>query len=137
SLIPTRVTKDRLDVFAPRKSVGEADLDHHFGNPSSQAVAKKREEGLARQKPAEELKYLKEDAKQVDASAKQQLAEEAKAPPVSPREKTPPKGRKDPLLDTDLPGTEHELDDQLDAESQDEVKEDFEVLFARDFVVNA
>jgi len=138
TLIPTRVTKDRLDVFAPRKSVGEADLEHHFGNPSSQAVAKKREEVLGRQKSAEEVKYLKEDAKQVDASAKQQLAEEGKAPKVSSRANDKaPKGKKDPLLDTELPGTEHELDDQLDAESQDEVKEDFEVLFARDFVVNA
>jgi carboxyl-terminal processing protease len=136
SLIPTRVTKDRLDVFAPRKSVGEADLERHFGNPSSQAVAKKREEVLARQKPIDEVKYLKEDAKQVDASAKQQLAEEGKAPKIS-RSTDKPKGKRDPLLDTELPGTEHELDDQLDAEAQDEVKEDFEVLFARDFVVNA
>src|SRR5712692_7600462 len=136
SLIPTRVTKDRLDVFAPRKSVGEADLEHHFGNPSSQAVAKKREEVLNRQKPAEEVKYLKEDAKQTDASAKQQLAEEGKAPKVSSKATDKPRG-KGKELDTDLPGTEHELDDQLDAEAQDEVKEDFEVLFARDFVVNA
>ncbi len=139
SLIPTRVTKDRLDVFAPRKSMGEADLEHHFGNPSSLAVAKKREEVLNRQKPTEEVKYLKEDAKQTDASAKQQLAEESKAPKVSSKapDKTPRGKGKEPLLDTDLPGTEHELDDQLDAEAQDEVKEDFEVLFARDFVVNA
>jgi carboxyl-terminal processing protease len=39
---------------------------------------------------------------------------------------------------TDSDGApEEELDDQLDAESQDEVKEDFEVSFARDFIVAA
>src|SRR6185503_16434947 len=57
ALTPTRVTKERLDVFAPRRSMGEADLEHHFGNPSSQTAAKKRDEVLGREKPVEELKY--------------------------------------------------------------------------------
>src|SRR5678815_1872990 len=34
-LVPTRVTADRINVFAPRKTLGEADLEHHFGNSSS------------------------------------------------------------------------------------------------------
>lgn len=141
ALVPTRVTRDRVDVFAPRKSIGEADLDSHFGNPGSAQVASKREEVLGREKPAEELKYLKEDQKAKDPSARAQLQQEGKAPKLSKSDKPGgPKtkhGDKDPLLDADVAGTDEDLDDQLDAEAQDEVKEDFEVLFARDFVLKA
>ncbi len=136
-LIPTRVTKERLDVFAPRKSIGEADLDHHFGNPSSSVAAKKREEVLGREKPVESLKYLKEDPKQKDASARQQLEEEGKTPKLSKNDKGGKPAGKDLLKDTDAAGTDEDLDDQLDAESQDEIKEDFEVTFARDYVLKA
>jgi carboxyl-terminal processing protease len=82
------------------------------------------------------VKYLKEDIKNRDASAKAQLQEEGKKPAVAKTEKAKP-GTKDPLLDVDTPGSDEDLDDQLDAESQDEVKEDFEVLFARDYVLKA
>ncbi|MFL5318241.1 MAG: MXAN_5808 family serine peptidase [Myxococcaceae bacterium] len=143
-LIPTRVTKDRVDVFAPRKSVGEADLEHHFSNPSSAQAAKKREDVLGREKPAESLKYLKEDAKQMDASARQMKEEEGKTPKLSAKDKGGKGAEKtgkgtghDPLLDVDTGGNTEDLDDQLDAESQDEVKEDFEVQFARDFVLKS
>ncbi len=137
-LIPTRVTKERVDVFAPRKSVGEADLDHHFSNPSSAQAAKKRADVLGREKPLEQLKYLKEDPKEKDASARQQKAEEGKDGKLSKTDKGGKKGKgKDPLLDVDISGTDEDLDDQLDAESQDEIKEDFEVLFARDYVLKA
>src|SRR5262249_12997043 len=137
TLVPTRVTKERLDVFAPRRSLGEADLEHHFGNPTQQAVAKKREEVLNRQRPTEEVRYLKEDTKQKDASAKQQLVEEGKAPKLSKSDKPNKPKDKNPLLDLGAPGLDHELDDQLDAEAQDEIKEDFEVQFARDLVLKA
>jgi len=138
-LIPTRVTRDRVDVFAPRKSMGEADLDSHFGNPSSQVAATKREEVLNREKSVEQVKYLKEDHKNRDASAKAQLQEEGRSPTKTGKlDKGKPKhGDKDPLLDTDAAGSDEDLDDQLDAETQDEIKEDFEVLFARDFVLKA
>jgi len=138
-LTPTRVTRDRVDVFAPRKSMGEADLDSHFGNPNSEKVATKRDDVLGREKPTYELKYLKEDIKGKDASAKQQLQEEGKAPKVSAKDKADKKapGGKNPLLDAEDRGTDEDLDDQLDAESQDEIKEDFEVLFARDYVLKA
>ncbi len=59
-LIPSRVSKDRIDVFAPKKLMGEADLDKHFGNPESDKVATKREEVVTREKPLEELRYLRE-----------------------------------------------------------------------------
>ncbi len=143
-LVPTRVTADRVNVFAPRKTLGEADLEHHFGNSASQAAATKREEVLGKEKPFISIRYLKEDAKQKDAAARQQKAEEGKDPKLSKSEKpsdklVKPAGKgKDavhPPLDTDPSKLDEDLYDQLDAEAQDEVKEDFEVLFARDFVL--
>lgn len=121
-LIPTRVTPERVDVFAPRKSMGEADLEQHFGNPNSDSVAKKREEVLGREKPLEDLKYLKVDEPRQAAAGQ----------PAKDKEG----GEKNPLTDAEV-GPNEELDDQLDAESQDEIKEDFEVLFARDYVLQA
>jgi len=140
-LVPTRVTDERLDVFAPRRSIGEADLDQHFGNPDSDKVAKKREEVLDREKPSESLKYLKVDEKvQAQAAAKKEKEEADKAPKTAQKDGKDAKGKaggKDPLLDVDVAGQGEDLDDQLDAESQDEIKEDFEVSFARDFVLKA
>ncbi len=127
-LVPAAVTDERVHVFAPRKTIGEADLDQHFGNPNSDSVAKKREDVLGREKPLESLKYLKLDEKQQQA-AQAKKDEAAKGPEVAS------KAEKSPLLDVESVGSGEELDDQMDAESQDEVKEDFEVQFARDFVL--
>ncbi|MCE9667341.1 S41 family peptidase [Myxococcus stipitatus] len=135
-LVPTRVTDERVDVFASRRSMGEADLDQHFGNPDSSTVAKKREDVLDREKPLESLKYLKVDAKQAQQLAAAAAKEEPKPKP-SVAEKSEPKkhGENDPLLD--VAGQSEDLDDQLDAETQEEIKEDFEVQFARDYVLRA
>ncbi|MHB8876552.1 MAG: MXAN_5808 family serine peptidase, partial [Myxococcaceae bacterium] len=135
-LVPTRVTLDRLDVFAPRKSMGEADLDHHFGNPSNAQAVKKREDVVNREKASETLKYLKAEPKAKDAQAKAPKGEDPKDPKVTKKDKPKDKAPH-PLLDTDNTPAEEDLDDQLDAESQDEIKEDFEVQFARDFVLKA
>lgn len=134
-LVPTRVTPERINVFAPRRSMGEADLDQHFGNPESNSVAKKREDVLGREKPLESLNYLKVDAKKPQVAA----VEENKGKTLEPKsaKDAAPHGQKDPLLDVDVGGVSEDLDDQLDAEAQDEIKEDFEVLFARDFVLKA
>ena len=118
-LIPTRVTKERVDVFAPRRSMGEADLESHFANPANGQAAKKRDDVVVREKPVDVLKYLKEE----------KVAKADKKDPKAPVTK----GGKNVLTDTH----DEELDDQLDAESQDEVKEDFEVTFARDFLLAA
>lgn len=138
-LVPTRVTDERVDVFASRRSMGEADLDQHFGNPDSATVAKKREDVLDREKPRESLKYLKVDPKQQEKLATAAKEEPKPAPKTAATEKhaEPQKkhGENDPLLDT--AGQGEDLDDQLDAESQDEIKEDFEVQFARDYVLRA
>ncbi len=139
-LVPTRVTEQRLDVFAPRKSMGEADLDSHFGNTSDGKVASKREEVLGKEKSLYELKYLKELGKQQDVAARDQLKEEGKSPKAIEQKlqgADKKHGERDPLLDVDVQGVDENLDDQMDAETQDEVKEDFEVLFARDYVLAA
>ncbi|HYO53112.1 MXAN_5808 family serine peptidase [Archangium sp.] len=132
-LVPSAVTDERVLVFAPRKTIGEADLDQHFGNPNSDSVAKKREDVLGREKPQESVKYLKLDEKQQQAIAKKQ-EEAAKNPETAAKDKAHGTSA-NPLLDIDSVGTGEELDDQMDAESQDEVKEDFEVQFARDYVL--
>lgn len=131
-LIPTRVTKDRLDVFAPRKTLGEADLEHHFSNNNKSEAVKKREDVILREKPSESLKYLKDEPKE-------KVAEAPKPSPAHPKDPKTKGKDKHPLTDVpEVPPTAaEELDDQLDAESQDEVKEDFEVSFARDFVIAA
>lgn len=132
-LIPTRVSKDRVDVFAPRRSMGEADLDHHFGNPSNDKAAKKREEVVVREKPAMTLKYLKEEKEKVAAVKPDEKKDPKDA--KAQKGKTPP--GKNVLTDSEGSSSDEDLDDQLDAESQDEVREDFEVTFARDFLLTA
>ena len=78
------------------------------------------------------------DEKQQDAAAKKQQGGGREGQPEDGAE-----GRQGastathPLLDVDTAGPSEDLDDQLDAESQDEIKEDFEVPFARDFVLKA
>jgi carboxyl-terminal processing protease len=119
-LIPTRVTKDRVDLFAPRRTMGEADLESHFANPANAQAARKRDEVVVRERPVESVKYLKDEK-----------------PPKPDPKKAAQKGGKNPLTDTESSSSEEELDDQLDAESQDEVREDFEVSFAREFLLAA
>ena len=132
-LVPSAVTDERVVVFAPRKTIGEADLDQHFGNPNSDSVAKKREDVLGREKPQETLRYLKVDQKDLQAIAKKQ--EDAAKGPATAVKEDPKQHAGSHLLDVNSVGSSEELDDQLDAESQDDVKEDFEVQFARDYVL--
>jgi len=133
-LIPTRVTKDRIDLFAPRKTMGEADLDHHFSNPSNATAVKKREDLVLREKPSMSFKYLKESEKEKVAKEAAEKKED-KQKEAALKDAKGKKPGKNPL--TDIEETPEELDDQLDAESQDEVREDFEVSFARDYVLTA
>jgi carboxyl-terminal processing protease len=133
-LIPTRVAKDRLDVFAPRRSMGEADLQHHFSNPANAQAAKKREEVLL--DSSETLKYLKEE-KAARADAKDLLKEGKEGKDAKKDGKAAASRAKNLLTDAEASSSDEELDDQLDAESQDEVKEDFEVSFAKEFLLAA
>jgi carboxyl-terminal processing protease len=127
-LIPTRVTKERVDLFAPRRSMGEADLEHHFSNPANAEAAKKREDVVVRERPVESLKFLKDEPQKV---ARASDPKKEKAPKAAKPE------AKHLLTDSEITPENEELDDQLDAEAQDEVKEDFEVTFAREFLLAA
>jgi carboxyl-terminal processing protease len=113
-LDPARIGKERKDpvqVFAPRKLIGEADLEHHFGNPAEngKAVAK-REDVVEKEKPSEIVEYLREIPKQkpTDADAAEPAAE-----------------------------ADDEDDADADADDADEFKVDFQDEFARDLVISA
>lgn len=125
-LVPSRVAKGRIDVFAPKASMGEADLDHHFSNPASAKAATKRGDVVATEKPSEILTYLRDEP-----TAKKE-AETAETTEKVDKPKVVAGGAPEPLLPEEAP-----LDDQVDAELTDEFHEDFEVRFARDYLVAA
>jgi carboxyl-terminal processing protease len=110
-LVPSRVTKEHIDVFAPKKSMGEADLSGHFGNPSSDKVATKREEAVPKEKPLEELRFLRDEP----------IPKEAKA------DKRERPDRDDYEIE-DLEGEDPDTD---------EIVEDYQIRFARDLVLAA
>ncbi len=114
-LVPSRATKDRVDVFAPRKTMGEADLNGHFGNPNSDKVASKREEIAPKEKPLEELRFLRDE-------------------PPPPKDPKAAAERKERQADRD----DYELDD-LEGEDPDtdEIVEDYQIRFARDLILAA
>jgi len=62
-LDPAYVTKDHIDAFSPKKQMGEADLEHHFGNPADLKPVAKRSEVVDRDKPSEIMRYFKETPK--------------------------------------------------------------------------
>jgi carboxyl-terminal processing protease len=113
-LVPSRVNKDRVDVFAPRKTMGEADLSGHFGNPNSDKVASKREEIAPKEKPLEELRFLRDE------------------PP-------PPKDAKAAADKKDKPDRDDYEADDLEGEDPDtdEIVEDYQIRFARDLILAA
>ncbi|HEY2030395.1 MAG TPA: MXAN_5808 family serine peptidase, partial [Myxococcales bacterium] len=61
-LVPSRIVKDRIDLFAPPKTFREADYDKHFFNgfahDEEQAKAGRERAG---QKPFETLRFVKEE----------------------------------------------------------------------------
>src|SRR5207237_7999372 len=71
-LVPARILKDRIDLFAPPKTFREADYDKHFYNAFArdEEQAKASRERLA-QKPGESLRFVKEE------TAKERKAREA------------------------------------------------------------
>lgn len=116
-LVPSRVTKNRVDVFAPKKQLGEADLDKHFGNPASEKAATKREEVVRREKPLEELRFLRDE---------------------------PPEKKKDDELARAHRGLRDRERDDLEIEDgeaddpdADEITEDYLMHFARDLLLAA
>jgi carboxyl-terminal processing protease len=120
-LLPGRALKDAVNVFAPQRTMGEADLDHHFNNPSDAPSTGQRAEGRKRQEKAPfELRYLLDEKEDQVAKAlkKEQQRDEMR------------KAHGD--LEPDLTPEQME-DDEADA-NPDELVEDYQIRFAKDFL---
>jgi carboxyl-terminal processing protease len=132
-LIPSRIDAERVDFFAPKRQMGEADLEQHFGNPDSTSVAKKREEVVRTEQPLETFLYLRESTPpkgQDDGKGK------PKKKDVKVGKKNPKKEKDQPKAQTDS-GDESDIDlaDMAEYEgldpNTDEIVEDFPIRFAR------
>src|SRR5437660_4548904 len=108
-LVPARILKDRIDLFAPPKTFREADYDKHFYN----AFARDEEQAKASrdrtsQKPLESLRFVKEE------TAKERKAREAIEAGQAPEE-----------------------DDSDDPTDDDGVTLDYQIEFCRDMLAQA
>jgi carboxyl-terminal processing protease len=108
-LVPARILKERIDLFAPPKTFREADYDKHFFN----SFARDEEQAKAAreravQKPFETLRFLKEE------TAKERKTREAIEAGQAPEE-----------------------DDSDDPSDEDGVTLDYQIEFCRDLVAQA
>jgi carboxyl-terminal processing protease len=121
ALLPGRALKDQINVFAPPRLMGEADLERHLSNPGEQgrdaagALAEARRKRAAR--PALELRYLLEESE--DGVAKALKREAARAAHEEAGQ-----------------SAEQQEDEAIDADP-DEVKEDYQIRFARELLWRA
>jgi carboxyl-terminal processing protease len=119
ALWPGRALKDQVNVFAPPRSMSEADLDHHLANPAGKEERKDAAESKRRraEKPPLELRYLLDEKEDDVAKAlKRESARDAHG-------------------DADL-SAEQQEDEDLDADP-DQVKEDYQIRFARQLLARA
>lgn len=122
-LIPSRVSKDRVDVFSPKRVMGEADLEKHFGNPGTDKPAARREEVVRKEKPLEELRFVRDETAAEKKAAAQEKAGKT-ADPAAAKERPD----RDDLETEDLEGADPETD---------EIVEDYQIRFARDLLLAA
>ncbi len=108
-LVPARILKERIDLFAPPKTFREADYDKHFYNAFArdEEQAKAARERFA-QKPVESLRFVK------DETAKERKAREAIEAGQAPEE-----------------------DDSDDPTDDDGVTLDYQIEFCRDMLAQA
>jgi carboxyl-terminal processing protease len=121
-LQPGRALPDAVNWFAPPRSMGEADLDHHFKNPLLGSSDPKRAEDRKKvaEKPLFELRYLLDEKEDLVAKAlKKEAREEARA------------RSEDPEL------TPAQQEDEEAEANPDEVVEDYQIRFARDLLARA
>ena len=122
-LQPGRALPDAVNWFAPPRSMGEADLDHHFKNPLMGGADAKRAEEKKKvaEKPLLELRYLLDEKEDMVAKAlKKEAQEEARAARSEDPELTPAQ----------------QEDEEADA-NPDELVEDYQIRFAKDLLVRA
>lgn len=77
-LLPSRVNKERVDLYAPPRLVREADLDRHFANGFDPAAAAKKAQEST-EKPAESLRYLRDEKPKKDAPGAAKDGKDTKA----------------------------------------------------------
>ncbi|HYZ89350.1 MAG TPA: MXAN_5808 family serine peptidase, partial [Myxococcales bacterium] len=108
-LVPARILKDRIDLFAPPKTFREADYDKHFYNAFARDEEQaKASRDRAAQKPVESLRFVKEE------TAKERKAREAIEAGQAPEE-----------------------DDSDDPTDDDGVTLDYQIEFCRDLLAQA
>jgi carboxyl-terminal processing protease len=108
-LVPARILKDRIDLFAPPKTFREADYDKHFYNAFARDEEQaKASRDRASQKPIESLRFVK------DETAKERKAREAIEAGQAPEE-----------------------DDSDDPTDDDGVTLDYQIEFCRDMLAQA
>jgi carboxyl-terminal processing protease len=115
-LLPGRALRRSINVFAPPRSMGEADLDGHFLNPSGAPVDGAQPRRV--EKAPLELRYLLDEKE--DSFARALRREEAQEAAHGDLELTP----------------EQEEEEEIDA-NPDEFVEDTQIRFARDLLVRA
>jgi carboxyl-terminal processing protease len=123
ALYPGRALKDQINAFAPPRLMGEADLERHLTNPGEKdkdaAAAAAEAKRKRAQKPALELRYLLEESEDGVAKAlKREAAKEAAHG------------------DDSGISAEQAEDEAIDADP-DQVKEDYQIRFARELLVRA
>lgn len=122
-LLPGRALKEAINYFAPPRTMGEADLDHHFGNGMGPGLEKRTEERRRRVEKADlELRYLldeKEDlvAKSMKAEQRREQAQKAQD-------------------DSGEPAPLELEEDDVDA-NPDELVEDYQIRFAKELLARA
>ncbi len=112
-LLPGRALKEQVNYFAPPRSMGEADLDGHFSNPSGAPEPRKEKKRRVEKAPLE-LRYLLDEKEDDVAKA---LRKEGAASPHGDLELTP----------------EQQEDEETDADP-DRFVEDYQVRFARELL---
>jgi carboxyl-terminal processing protease len=107
-LVPARILKDRIDLFAPPKTFREADYDKHFFNgfAHDEEQAKAGRERV-QQKPFETLRFVKEET--AKERKNRELIEAGQAPE----------------------------DDDDDPSDEDGVVVDYQIEFCRDLLMHA
>ncbi len=115
-LLPGRALKEQVNYFAPPRSMGEADLDGHFANPTGAPEARKEKKKRV-EKAALELRYLLDEKEDDVAKA---LRKEGAASLHGDLELTP----------------EQQEDEDADADP-DRFVEDYQIRFARELLKRA
>jgi carboxyl-terminal processing protease len=118
-LLPGRALPEQVNMFAPPRSIGEADLDAHFGNPTGGAAAPKKARPV--EQAALEVRYLLPESE--DDVAKRLKREAAGQPSASPH--------------GDMELTPEQIEDEEREANPDEFVEDYPIRFSRELLVRA